>query len=209
MNRSMGMYAAAVNFLAVLGFAVCMLAGSSFGNYLSSMAIAFSFVVMICALAHYGNEDSRVPGLAGIVFGGMYALCNLIVYYVQLTVVLQGPLSEQAASLLDFEQFGLIFNLDMLGYCLMSLSTFFASFTIQVKSRAGQWLKWLLRIHGIFAISCFVVPFLGLFSTASSGNDMSGVLVLEFWCLYFAPISALSLLYVSKIGRKTTPAAVL
>lgn len=198
MNKRIGVCASLVNLAAVLGFAVSMLLGSIFTSYLSSILIAFSFVVMMSAFAHYGDERSRTAAIAAVAFGGMYAFCNAAVYFIQLTTVRGGALGEQAAALLDFQRFGMIFNLDMLGYCLMSLSTLFAGLAVQTKSRADKWLKWLLVVHGVFAVSCFIVPFLGLFGAASEGSDWIGTLVLEFWCLYFAPVSVLSALHFSK-----------
>ncbi|MCE5234713.1 MAG: hypothetical protein LLF87_01485 [Eubacteriales bacterium] len=198
MNKRIGICASAVNLAAVLGFAAAMLLGTTFTSYLSSILIAFSFVVMVSAFAHYSDERSRTAAITAVAFGGMYALCNAVVYFIQLTTVRGGALGEQAAALLDFQRFGMIFNLDMLGYCLMSLSTLFAGFTVQVKSREDRWLKGLLIVHGVFALSCFIVPFLGLFKAASGEDGLAGTLVLEFWCVYFAPVGVLSALHFSK-----------
>ena len=198
MNKKIGTYASVVNLLAVIGFAISMLIGSNFGSYLSSLFIAFSFVIMICTFAYFSTESSRVAALCAMAFGVMYALCNSIVYFIQLSTVRNTVLTDQATSLLDFQQFGMIFNLDMLGYGLMSISTFFIGFTLVVKTRADRWLKWLLIVHGVFAVSCFIIPILGLFTTASQGSDIIGVLILEFWCLYFAPIGILSVLHFAR-----------
>jgi hypothetical protein len=43
--------------------------------------------------------------------------------------------------LLDYRSFSLMFDYDMLGYCLMAISTFFAGFTIVVMDRGDRWLK--------------------------------------------------------------------
>lgn len=198
MNKKIGICAAVVNLFSVIGFLISMLASSSYGSYFASIGIAFSFVTMICVFACYGEETSKAAGLAAIAFGGMYALCNSIVYFVQLTSVRSGKLTGQAAVLLDYTQFDMMFNLDMLGYCLMSVSTFFAGLTIQAKNLAEKWLKWLLIIHGVFAVACFIVPLLGLFDTAANGSDTTGILILSFWCIYFTPISALSIRFFSK-----------
>jgi hypothetical protein len=195
MNQKIGVGASAVNLIAVIGFALAMLISSNFLSYLSSIFIAFSFVGMICAFVYYGEERTRVAAYCAMAFGVMYALCNSIVYFVQLSTVRNSLLTDQAETLLDFNQFGMMFHLDMLGYCLMSISTIFIGFTIEVKSRADRWLKWLLIVHGVFAISCFIIPILGLFGSATQGNELIGVLILEFWCLYFASIGILSMLH--------------
>ncbi len=198
MNGKIGVYASVVNLVAVIMFAVSMLAGSLFLSYLSSIFIAFSFVVMICAFAYFSGESSKVAGLCAVAFGTMYAMCNSVVYFTQITTVRNVNLTGQAASLLDFQQFGFMFNLDMLGYCLMAISTFFAGLTVVINSRADRWLKWLLIIHGVFAVSCFIMPMLGLFDANMEGSDWIGTAVLEFWCVYFTPISILSILHFSK-----------
>jgi hypothetical protein len=198
MNGKIGVYASAINLCAIFMFAISMLLGSLFLSYLSSIFIAFSFVVMICTFAYSSEESSKVAGLCAVAFGTMYAICNSIVYFIQLTTVRNGNLTGQASSLLDFQQFGLMFNLDMLGYCLMALSTFFVGLTVAINSRADRWLKWLLIIHGVFAVSCFIMPMLGLFDANMEGSGWIGTAVLEFWCVYFTPISILSILHFSK-----------
>lgn len=120
------------------------------------------------------------------------------VYFAQMTTVRTGGLTSQAVSLLDFQQFGLFFNYDLLGYALMALSTFFAGLTICVKSKADKWLKALLLIHGVFFLTCFILPMLGLFTTDMAGAEWIGTAVLEFWCVYFIPISVLSFFHFSK-----------
>ena len=88
-----------------------------------------------------------------------------------------------------------MFNYDQLGYGLMSLATFFAGLTIMPRTKADKWLKCLLMIHGVFFISCLVMPMLGVFRADSPA--WIGVAVLEFWCLYFCPVSILSFMHFS------------
>lgn len=193
MNRRIGFISAAVNLAAVLGFALCMPFGWLFGCYFCSMFIAFGFVGMACAYAHYAVPERRVAGYAALAFAAMYATLILLVYFTQLTAVRTGGLTEQAAALLDFQQMGLFFSLDLLGYALMSLSTFFAGLTLCPCNRPGKWLKALLLIHGMFFFSCLLMPLLGVFQADSPA--FIGILVLEVWCAYFAPVSVLSLLH--------------
>lgn len=63
MNRKIGMAGSAVNFVSVIGFAVSMPFFFSFGNYLFSMLIAFSFVMMMCGFAFYAGERRKLAGL--------------------------------------------------------------------------------------------------------------------------------------------------
>jgi isoprenylcysteine carboxyl methyltransferase (ICMT) family protein YpbQ len=63
------------------------------------------------------------------------------------------------------------------------------------KAKKDKCLKYLLIIHGIFFISCFVMPILGIFKTNMNGEEIIGVIILEFWCIYFMPICILSYKY--------------
>ncbi len=76
-------------------------------------------------------------------------------------------LTRQAATILDFQQFGLLFNYDMLGYALMALATFFSELTVNADLKTDKWLKYLLMMHGIFFVSCLIFPMLGLFKADS------------------------------------------
>lgn len=196
MNRKIGMASSTINLIAVAGFALSMLIGFQNGSYFCSMFIAFSFVPMMCAYAYFAQRKCKLAGYISAGFAAMYAAIILLVYFAQLTTVRQGGLTPQAAALLDFQQFGLLFSYDLLGYGLMALATFFAGLTVEVRSRADRWLKGLLLVHGIFFFSCLILPMLGVFT--ADGEAWIGVAVLEFWCVYFCPIGILSFLHFSK-----------
>jgi hypothetical protein len=196
MNRKIGKASSLVNVVSVVGFAVSMIAGNNFLSYFSSIFIALSFVPMICAFCYYSKDGAKLAGYIAAGFAAVYATIILVVYYAQITTVHAGGLSGQVYDILDFSQFGLFFNYDMLGYALMSLSTFFAGLTVLKDTRAGRYLKMLLLAHGVFFISCFALPLLGLF-TPNMEADWIGTAVLIFWCIYFAPVGALSCSYFS------------
>ncbi len=198
MNRKIGMFAAAVNVMAVTGFALTMAAGSDFGGYLTSIFIALGFVPMMCAFCLLAKQEAKLAGYLSMVFAAIYAAIILLVYFAQCTTVHKGGLSEQAMDILDYRMFGLFFNYDLLGYALMSLSTFFAGLTIEGETRSDRWLKALLLIHGIFFIACFLIPMLDVFSADRSSSAWIGTAVLEFWCIYFIPIGILSFQYFRK-----------
>lgn len=196
MNRKIGMYGSAINLLSVIGFAISMLLGFNEGSYFSSMFIAFSFVMMMCGYAFFSEKNCKLAGYIGMMFAAVYAAIILLVYFAQLTTVRLSELTEQAKKILDFQEMGLIFNYDLLGYALMALATFFAGLTVNANLKTDKWLKYLLMLHGIFFVSCLIVPMLGLFK--ADGPKWIGVVVLEIWCLYFCPISVLSFLHFSK-----------
>ena len=202
MNRKMGMAASAVTFAAVLAFAICMVFDpSDNGSYVSSLFISWGFVPMICAFAAQARADAKAAAYAAIGFAAMYAVMIGLVYFAQITTVRMSTLTPQAAALLDFSQFGLFFSYDLLGYAFMSMATFFIGLTIAPTDKCGKLLKTLLLAHGVFAVSCVVLPMLGVFKADMPGGDLIGTLVLEFWCVYFMPVCALAWRHF----RKTSP----
>lgn len=195
MNKKIGLYSSAINFIAVISFALSMLFAFDYGSYFSSMFIAFSFVPMMCGYAYFSEKKVKLAGYVSVAFAAIYTAIILLVYFAQLTTVRLNDLTQQATVLLDFQQCGLLFNYDLLGYAVMSLSTFFAGLTVKPQTKIDKWLKYLLMVHGVFFISCLIVPMLGVFKADSP--RWIGVAVLEFWCLYFCPISILSFLHFS------------
>ena len=201
MNKKFGMVSSIINVCAVAGFAFCLPFNFLFGAYVTSMFIALSFVPMMCAFASRGKSETKAAGNTAIIFAGMYAVVILMVYFAQVTTVRLEALNEQAISLIDYSTFGLFFNFDMLGYGLMALSTFFAGMTIKAKTKPNKALKWLLIIHGVFTVGCFVMPILGVFNSNMQGADWIGIAVLEFWCVYFIPVGILSFLHFKKAEK--------
>lgn len=195
MNKRIGMYCSVVNFIAVICFAMSMLLGFDNGSYFSSMFIAFSFVPMICGYAYFSEKNAKLAGYVSVAFAAIYTAIILLVYFAQLTTVRLNDLTQQAAVLLDFQQCGLLFHYDLLGYAIMSLAAFFAGLTVKPQTKTDRWLKYLLMVHGVFFISCLIMPMLGIFKADSPA--WIGVAVLEFWCFYFCPIGILSFLHFS------------
>lgn len=195
MNRRIGIYSSIINVLSVAAFLIFLLIGNDYGSYLVCMFIAFSFVPMMCAYSYYSIPDKKVAGNIAVAFSSVYAVLILLVYFAQVTAVALNELNVQASQIIDYSKFGLFFSYDLLGYGIMALATFFVGLTIEVKSKRDRWLQWLLIIHGIFFISCFIMPMLGLFSPDMEGADWVGVAALGFWCVYFIPIGVLSAIY--------------
>lgn len=195
MNRKVGMYASIVTLTGVLGFALSMGMENSFFSYLASMLIAWGFIPLMCSFASYSRKETKAAGYTGITFSAVYGVLIMLVYFAQLTTVRLSELSESASLLLNYEKLGLFFNYDLLGYGFMAMSTFFIALTISVKSKVDRALKILLMVHGIFAISCVIIPMTGVFHPDMAGGGSIGILVLEFWCAYFTPICILSYLY--------------
>ena len=203
------MSGALVTLVAVLVFAVSMLTGSDFMSYLSSLFIAWGFVPTICAFAAFGGGETQAAGKAAVAFASVYAVLIMLVYFAQLTTVRLDTLGPVAEKQLNYGKFGLMFNYDLLGYAFMALSTFFIALTLEARTTSDKWLKGLLLVHGIFAVSGTVLPMLGLFNGEMAGGEIIGVAVLEFWCAYFTPVCILSFLHFKKRPQVSCNEAVL
>jgi len=198
MNRNVGMAGAAINLCSVVGFALCLITGARIGNYLFGMFIAFGFVPMICAFAADSRDQNKSAAYAAMIFTGMYVVLILLVYFAQATTVRHEPLSLQQAQIISSQRFGLFFNYDLLGYGLMALSTFFAGLALDIGSNRDKWLKRLLLIHGVFFISCLILPLLGLFNADIEQSNRIGPMIQMVWCAYFSVVGVLSLLHFMK-----------
>ncbi|KAA6303583.1 MAG: hypothetical protein EZS26_000134 [Candidatus Ordinivivax streblomastigis] len=192
MNKKLGIISSLITLVAVTFFALAMILKNPFPSYFICIFIALGFIIMISSFVSFMKKENIAAGISAIIFASLYGILCIIVYFTQLTTVRLSNLTGQAMMLLTFSQFNLFFNYDILGYGFMALSTFFIGITIEIKTIGDKWLKNLLMIHGIFAISCFVLPMLNLFNADMKNGDIIGTIVLEIWCIYFIPICILS-----------------
>lgn len=203
MNRKIGMAGSFITCVCVLLFAVAMLLRFDFGSFFVCMILAIGFILMMASFAQECAQCRKAACYAALIFTAIYAGFIFVVYFAQTTSVRLDGLNAQAMQILDYSKSGLFFNYDLLGYGMMSLATFFIGLTINARNKADQWLKRLLMIHGIFFVSCFLMPMLGVFSASESGY-WAGVIALEFWCAYFAPICILSFMHFKNGTDRTT-----
>ena len=192
MNRKIGMIGSLVNALTVLGFAVFLLTGFKFGYYFICIFLSISFVCMIAAFDAECTEENKVAGKVSMMFAAIYATYIMLVYFTQCTTVRNETLTGDVLKILDYSNLSLMFNIDLLGYGIMALSTFFIGLTIRVKNKKDKALKILLLVHGIFFLSCLIMPMTGMFVGSGGSTSNGGVLALEVWCIYFLPIGILS-----------------
>lgn len=206
MNIKLGKISSVVTGIAVLSFALSMIIGTIFTSCLSSIFIAIGFIPFMCSIfAVNKRTDNKAIGYTGIAFATVYAVIILLVYYAECTTVrMNTSLSEEVLSIISYGYGGsLFFNYDLLGYGFMALTTFFIAFLVEPSSRADKIFRWMLWIHGVFFLSCFIVPMFPVFTAGTSGaDDMTGVILLEIWCAYFIPICVLGYKYFSSLDRK-------
>lgn len=202
MNSKIGKYGTLLTGICVFVFAISMILSLisknswTFLSYFSCMFLAIGYVMFACSIYSLNkNNDKKSLGIIGVAFSIIYCVLIFLVYYAQCTTVnLNSSLSNESLSIIDFSKLGsLFFNYDLLGYGIMALSTFFLSFIVDTENNKNKILQKLLRIHGIFFPSCFIVPMFPIFN-ANTGNVV-GTILLEIWCVYFLPICILGYKY--------------
>ena len=193
MNRTISKIGAAVVTITVFLFAVFIISGFNFGSYFVCMLLPIGYIMMAAGFQHESDEKTRVSANIGLILSAVYAVLILLVYYAQTTTVRLEDLNEQATRVLNYQKGGLLFNYDLLGYGMMALSTFFIGLSIRAENKPDLWLKRLMIIHGVFFLSCFLMPMTGMFTNMAKGEKSSGGgIALLFWCIYFIPIGILA-----------------
>ena len=193
LNRTISKAGSLIVTVTVFLFAIFLIINFSMGGYFVCLILPIGFIMMTAGLHNECESDRKVAANIGLILAAVYGTFIMLVYFSQLTTVNNEQLNEQAAKLLEFNKFGLIFNYDLLGYGVMALSTFFTGLSIKPKNKTDKWLKALLMIHGVFYFSCTFMPITGMFAKRSSdGNGIGGRLALVAWCVYFLPVGILS-----------------
>lgn len=196
LNKKVSKAGSAIVTVTVFLFAIFLLIDFSKGGYFVCLILPVGFIMMTAGLHNECEGDCKVAANIGLILAAVYGTFIMLVYFTQLTTVNNEQLNEQAAKLLEFNKYGLIFNYDLLGYGVMALSTFFTGLSIKPKNKTDKWLRALLMIHGVFYFSCTFMPITGIFAKMSSGGDgIGGRLALVAWCIYFLPIGILSFLH--------------
>jgi hypothetical protein len=203
-NNKLGKIGAVITGVSVMSFAFAMLIGlvtglnTSYISYFVCIFIAVGYIIFAAAFTAPGKDKPlTAAGLAGMAFAVVYAVFIFIVYYAMLTTVrMNNELSAETLSIISYEHLGsLFFNYDLLGYGFMGLSTFFIGFTVTPKNKSDRVLRLLLWIHGIFFISCLLMPMFPIFTPDMVGGDVIGTFVLLVWCSYFSPVCILGWKY--------------
>ena len=202
MNKTVSGIGAAIVAATVALFALFIVLDVPFAMYLVCMFLPIGFIMMTAGFQHEADDDRKVPADIGMAFSVVYAVFVLLVYFAQDITVRLEVLGDQAADLLDYRRGGLFFNYDLLGYGMMSLSTFFTGLSVKPETKSDKWLRGFMMIHGIFFISCFFMPMTGMFVGMSDSTGHGGEVALLIWCIYFMPIGILSYRHFS-IKEKT------
>ena len=203
LNKMISKVGSSIVTVTVFLFALFLIINFPMGYFFVCLILPIGFIMMTAGFQNECEGDGKVAGNIGVILAAVYATFIMLVYFAQLTTVKNEQLNEQAASLLVFGKFGLIFNYDLLGYGVMALSTFFTGLSMKPKNKTDKWLRALMLIHGVFYFSCTFMPMTGMFAKMSSGGDgIGGRLALVVWCVYFLPIGILSFIHFKKDGMR-------
>lgn len=167
----------------VLSYAVCIL-------------LSFAYLGLTCAFAVTAGPERSANAWFGMALAAVYAVFINLVYYSQLTTVLHQTATQEVLDAITYRPGSWMFNLDLFGYGVMSLSTFFIGLSLIAGSRAEKWMRGLMLAAGVFALSSLIMPTLNLFS--DEGSDIFGIIALEFWCAYFTPVMVLAAGYFKR-----------
>ena len=193
LNKTISKVGSAIVTVTVFLFAIFLIINFSMGSYFVCLILPIGFIMMTAGLHKECEDDCKVAANIGLILAAVYGTFIMLVYFTQLTTVNNEQLNEQAAKLLEFSKFGLIFNYDLLGYGVMALSTFFTGISMKPENKTDKWLRALLMIHRVFYFSCTFMPITGMFAKMSpGGNGIGGRLALVAWCVYFLPVGILS-----------------
>ncbi len=199
LNKIISKVGSSIVTVTVFLFALFLIINFSTGYYFVCLILPIGFIMMTAGLQNECEGDCKVAANIGLILAAVYATFAMLVYFAQLTTVKNELLNEQAANLLVFSKFGLIFNYDLLGYGVMALSTFFTGLSMKPKNKTDKCLRALMLIHGLFYFSCTFMPMTGMFAKMSSGGDgIGGRLALVVWCVYFLPVGILSFIHFKK-----------
>ena len=199
LNKNISKVGSSIVTVTVFLFALFLMINFPTGYFFVCLILPIGFIMMTAGLQNECEGDRKVAANIGLILAAVYATFIMLVYFAQLTTVKNELLNEQAANLLVFGKFGLIFNYDLLGYGVMALSTFFTGLSMKPRNKTDKWLRALMLIHGVFYFSCTFMPMTGMFAKMSSGGDgIGGRLALVVWCVYFLPIGILSFIHFTK-----------
>ena len=200
MNRKIGMYSSITLTIMTLLFALGMIVGNNSLSYFVCIILSWSYIMITCSLGIEVSAERKAAAYGGMIFAGLYGTFVTLVYFIQLTTVAYQTASPEILKVLSYESLGsLMFNLDLLGYGLMAISTFFIGISIKPKNKVDKWLKILLMVHGVFAPTSILFPMLNIFnSDMGSSGDKIGIIALLVWCAYITPTGVLAILHFKK-----------
>ncbi len=145
--------------------------------FIPSLILAPVFVVLMLCIYHTAPEDKKLLGQLGFSFAVICGAILSLHYYIQLTVVRQGLLSNELAGLWQFatpNPYSLFWTFAALGYGFMGFAVL--SIALIFYEKADRPIKWLLVANGVVGVAFLVGNALGLFVVNILASFIWGVL---------------------------------
>lgn len=142
-----------------------------------SLMLAPMFAILMLCVSHYASPGRKILGQLGFSFAIVCATILSIHYYIQLTIVQQGLLTNQTAGLWLFatpNPHSFFWSFAALGYGFMGISLLFAAPIFREKSENK--INLLLNANGIVGIVFLVGNALGIFTANILASFIWGVL---------------------------------
>lgn len=159
-------------------------------SYLDCILLSWAYVTTTACLTQGCPPEGRGAAEAARLFAVLYAMFVNLVYFTQATAVWYEMFPENLRVLFDFQVVGgWLFRLDIIGYGIMAVSTFFLGLSIAPAEKESRGLRRLLLFHGLFA-SCAGIALLPIFHDTGEVSN-AGILALLAWCAYFFPTALL------------------
>jgi hypothetical protein len=147
--------------------------------FIPSLLLAPMFVIMMLAIQQNASDDKKVLGQLGFSFSLICAAVLSIHYYIQLTFVQQGLLSNETAGVWQFaapNPHSFFWTFAALGYGFMGIALLCAAPVFSGKSERS--IKWLFIANGIVGIAFLVGNAMGVFTVNILSSFVWGVLFL-------------------------------
>lgn len=147
--------------------------------FVPSLALAPVFAVLMICIYYYSSEDKRIFGQLGFSFALICAAILSLHYYIQLTIVQQGLLTNELAGLWQLvapNPNSFFWTLAALGYGFMGLALLSAVPIFTEKSDRN--IKWLFIANGTIGLAFLIGNALGLFAVNIFASFVWGVLFL-------------------------------
>ncbi len=157
---------------------------SSFSSYqmlpfIPSLMLGPVFVVMMLCIHYWAPQEKKVLSQLGFSFAVICAAILSLHYYIQLTIVQQGILSNELSGLWQFvapNPHSFFWTFAALGYGFMGIALLFAAPIFSEKS--DRPIRWLFVVNGIIGVMFLVGNVLGVFAVNILASIMWGILFL-------------------------------
>lgn len=183
----------------VFAFAILLVVAMRFPeanlySYLACFLLAPSFVIMTACVHSVAPEDKKIWSRIGLLFAVIYAVFCTLTYYIQWVFIRPNQLIMpiELVKLLSFQNGTLMFDVDMLGYGFLCLSTLFTSGVFT--GRENRWIKIFYIINGVLFLPTLIYPGLGIAQDTGTANpdDTFGSFVMLFWTFLFTPLAVMT-----------------